>query len=82
MKYARQCSATLEGMNEGYCFGDGEYYAKHEADALKYAQSIGYKTLEEAYDDDAYYWTEWEDEDDFQYEVIDGKLVEIDSEED
>jgi len=38
--------------------------------------------LEEAYDDDAYYWTEWEDEDDFQYEVIDGKLVEIDSEED
>lgn len=75
--YARQCDATGEGMNEGYCFGDGCYYAKYEADALKYAQQLGYDTLEDAYKDDAYYWTEWEDVDDFQYEMIDGVLVEI-----
>jgi len=33
--------------------------------------------LEEAYEDEAYYWTEWEEEDDHQYVVKDGQLVEI-----
>lgn len=76
-KFARQCDVTGEGMNEGYCFDDGCFYAKYEADALKHAQELGYNTLEEAYKDEAYYWTEWEDEEDFQYIVKDGKLVEI-----
>jgi hypothetical protein len=75
--YARKCDATNEGMNEGFCFGDGCYYAKYEPDALKYAQSLGYNTLGEAYEDEAYYWTEWEKEDDHQYVVKDGQLVEI-----
>jgi len=59
--FARVCDATNEGMNEGYCFGDGEAYFKHEADALNYAKSIGYVTLDEAYNNEAYYYTEWEE---------------------
>jgi len=75
MKFARQCSITSEGMNEGWCFGDGQEYAKYEEGAIQIANDWGYKTLQQAYDDDACYWTEWEDE--YQYEVVDGQLVEI-----
>jgi hypothetical protein len=78
MKFARQCSITKQGMNSGWCFGDGEEYAKDEADALQIANEWGYKSLEQAYDDNACYWTEWEDETDFQYELVNGVLVEID----
>lgn len=59
IKFARKCDASGEGMNEGYCFGDGEKYFKHEKDAKAYAKSIGFKDLEEAYNSEAYYHTEW-----------------------
>lgn len=32
--WARQCSITGEGMNEGWCWGDGEFYTKYEKDTL------------------------------------------------
>lgn len=60
-KFARRCDATGKGMNEGFCFGDGEKYFKEETDARAYALSIGYESLEEAYKSDAYYHTEWHD---------------------
>lgn len=63
-------------MNEGYCFLDGLMYAATEESALKVANQLGYESLEEAYETDAYYWTEWE-EDDHQYEVVDGELIEV-----
>jgi hypothetical protein len=75
MKYARQCSITNEGMNEGWCFGDGQDYAKYEKDAIQLAKDYGYDSIEDAYEDEACYWTEWED--DYQYEEINGVLVEI-----
>jgi hypothetical protein len=76
-KFARQCSVTGEGMNEGWVFGDGDKYAKYEHDAWGIASDYGYESIDDAYNDDACYWTEWEDEDDYQYQLIDGKLVEI-----
>jgi hypothetical protein len=66
IKWARQCSKTGEGMNEGYCFNDGEAYFIEEADALEYAKSIGYDNLDDAYEHDAYYYTEWDGE--YEYE--------------
>ena len=30
-KYARKCSVTGEGMNSGYCIGEGQAYAKDDA---------------------------------------------------
>ena len=75
--YARVCDVTNEGMNEGWVFGDGEGYFKYEKDALEWAIANGYADLDEAYEDDAIYWTEWED--DFAYVEIDGVLTEIDN---
>lgn len=46
-KFAKKCSATGVGMNEGY-------------------------VENEAYSIDECYWTEWYDEEDHQYEMING----------
>ena len=53
-------------MNSGFCFGDGYQYVFEESDALSIAKELGYSSLEEAYDDDAYYYTTW-GSDDLQY---------------
>lgn len=76
--YARIDSATGKGMNEGWLFGDGEAYFREDRDALEYALDMGYESLEDAVDDDAGYYTEWEDVDEYQYIEIDGNLFEID----
>jgi len=75
--FARRCSITGEGMNVGWVFGDGEEYAKHESGALELAKQYGYDSLEDAFNDDVCYWTSWEDEDDYQYQMINGTLEEI-----
>lgn len=67
--YARQCSKTRRGMNEGYCFNDGDAYFIDVADAEVYAKEIGYESLSDAYESGAYYFTEWDaDEEHFYYE--------------
>ena len=33
-KFARRCSVSGQGMNEGWCWGDGESYTKYEKDTL------------------------------------------------
>jgi len=64
-------------MNEGYVAYNGEYYIKYDADAEKWAQEHGYKDLQEAYDDDVIYHTAWEEEADYEYVLVNDKLVEI-----
>ena len=82
-KYARQCSITGEGMNEGYVYYDGEMYFKYEKDFilfLRYQNEIWDLSdefiLNESYDNGEYYWTEWTDEEDFEYcEDENGNLI-------
>jgi len=87
MKYARQCSITGEGMNEGYLVND-DTYVKYEADLIKLIRSWNVDEynelsdefiLNEAYDNEEYFWTAWEDESEYQYQEINGKLIEIES---
>ena len=51
-------------MNQGYCVLDGMYYFTddEEAELLKLCNENGYKSLQEAFDDDFYYWTEWSED--------------------
>jgi len=71
-KYARQCDVTGEGMNSGFVIGDGAMYIKSEKHMSEHiTNDTNYASMEEAYEDDYYYWTEWEDsdcEDDSQYD--------------
>ena len=85
--YARQCDITGEGMNEGYYIYGAEIYIKYVDDMIKHLREVNEETstdnltdeelLNVYYDDDYYYWTEWECEDDLQYEEVNGKLIEL-----
>jgi len=84
-KFARKCDITNEGMNQGFVFKDGLMYFKHEQDLVAYLRSreevpsnlSDEFLLKEAYDLEEYYYTEWEDEEDYQYELINGVLTEL-----
>ena len=61
-KFARKCDITNEGMNEGYCILDGLMYIKHDMDMLQHiTDETDYDSIEDAYEDDYYYHTEWEE---------------------
>ena len=86
MKYARRCDITGEGMNEGYIVGDGMMHIKYEKDLIALIRSWGVDEnnelsddfiLSESYENEEYYWTEWECPEDYQYEEVDGKLIEL-----
>lgn len=79
-KVARKCSVTGEGMNEGWIANEGEEYFKYEEDALAWCKENGYKTIKKAYEEDVIYWTEWDANEDHEYIVRNGKLVEVEEE--
>lgn len=79
-KFARQCDATGKGMNEGFVFGNGEMYFSEEIYALEYAIKIGYDNLDDAYNDDAYYYTEWDEVDEDEWYDEDGSIHLFDNE--
>lgn len=86
MKYARRCSISGEGMNKGWVWGDGVFYTKYEKDTIDelrndYPEKSNLTdegliawAVEEAGE---LYWTEWEDESEYQYEEVYGELIEI-----
>jgi hypothetical protein len=87
--YARKCDVTGEGMNEGWCWGEGLFYTKYKEDTISELRKDNSdkellsddQLLENAVEvEDLLYWTEWQDESDFQYEEVEGKLVEIERE--
>jgi hypothetical protein len=87
-KYARCCTCCGKGMNEGY-FADYEYFCSDSCLHTEYSAkeweeltSNGVKDEEENFFrvpiiNDSYYWTEWEDIEDYQYQIINGILEEI-----
>lgn len=80
-KFARLCEVKKSGMNSGFVFYDGLFECEDEDDALAYAQAEGYDTLQDAYDDEIYYYTEWDEVDDTWYECHDGVWYECTKEE-
>ena len=66
-KFARRCDATGKGMNEGYVVGDGELCFSEEKHLIDHLRSRGGMDdlsdefiLNEAYEQDEYYYTEWD----------------------
>ena len=54
------CSKTGELFLAGYVVKGGEMYIKDEHDLFLTVVEAGYETLDEAYDDEFYYWSEWD----------------------
>jgi len=82
--YARKCDITQEGMNSGWCWGDGTFYSKYEDDTIKelreeFESSIGVQTDEEllewAVNKGELYFTEWFEESDQEYIEQNGILT-------
>ena len=71
MMYARKCDVTGKGMNEGWCWYEGDFYTATVEDTIaelrKDNSDKDYLTDDElfdwAYDADILYWTDWYDED-------------------
>ena len=38
-RYARKCNVTGQGMNEGWCWGDGSFYTATKEDTIKELRS-------------------------------------------
>ncbi len=73
--FARKCSKSGVGMNSGWCFEDGVSYAATEELALAEAKEYGCNTLQEAFDKEICYRTDWEELDDDEYYLTDGTVV-------
>jgi len=54
------CDITGEPMTEGWLADDSIYF-KYEKDAIAWCIENGYESIDDAYECDAIYWTEWED---------------------
>lgn len=74
VKYARKCTCCGKGMNEGF-FADYEYFCDNDCLYTEFPPTIWGKVAEE--DSDNYYWTEWEDEEDYQYVLFNNQLIEL-----
>ena len=73
-KFARRCDATGRGMNEGYVVGDGELYFSDVEHLIIWLRNRGGMDglsdefiLDEAYNNEEYYYTEWEEIDDDEW---------------
>lgn len=81
MKFARLCDITNQGMNEGWCWGDGDFYSKTKEDTIKELRTDISKgayfeieiltksddeLLELAVDKEILYWTQWEVEEEIE----------------
>jgi len=73
-KFARRCDATGKGINAGYVIGDGELYFSEVEHLIGWLRSRGGMEglsdefiLSEAYNEEEYYYTEWEELDDDYY---------------
>jgi len=69
-------------MFQGFYFERTGMYLEDEADALEHAKELGFKNLEQSYEAEAHYWTEWECGDEFPFDegedywtIEDGKVV-------
>jgi hypothetical protein len=78
-KFARKCSVTGQGMNDGYVFNDGEMYFKNEEDLIVFLRSREDNNdlsddflLKEAYDQEEYYYTEWDEIDEDEWYDAEG----------
>jgi hypothetical protein len=79
-KYARKCSKCGKGMNEGFIIGNGdEYFCGENCLYQIYSADEWELMADDDETDEAFnYWTEWEDEGEYQYQIINGVLEEID----
>jgi hypothetical protein len=88
-KFARICDGTGKPFNEGHIYRDGDKYFCNDKELVKYIRTLGDDAfnncsdefiLNESYQLEESYYTEWEDEDDMLFIVKDGVLIAMEEE--
>lgn len=75
--YHAKCDECGSGMNEGYCiFGGHYYYCSDECLHKHYTEEEWLDLYEDGGDS---YWTEWECEEDANYKLVNGELIELEA---
>lgn len=73
--YHAKCDECDTPMNEGYClFGGEHYYCSDECLHKHYTEAEWLDLYEDGGDS---YWTEWECEEDANYKLVNGELIEL-----
>ena len=85
-RYARKCDTTGKGMNEGFVVGAGDLHFSEKQHLIKWLkgvaeeESLNFKSdelmLNHYYEHEVYYYTEWEEIDDYYYDE-DGNEYEL-----
>jgi hypothetical protein len=83
-KFARKCDVTGKGMNEGYVVGNEEMYFSEEKHLIDWLRSRGGMDglsdefiLNESYNQEEYYYTEWDEVDEDCYYDAEGNEYEL-----
>jgi hypothetical protein len=83
-KFARRCDITGRGFNEGYVVGDGELFFSEEQHVIDWLRNRGGMDglsdefiLNEAYEQEEYYYTEYDEVDDDEWYDADGNEYEL-----
>ena len=79
VKYSRKCDKCGCGMNEGYVVYNGEeHYCSEECLNKVYTAEQWTKMYEESEEEGGSdnYWTEWYQDDDFEYVLFNNQLIE------
>jgi hypothetical protein len=80
VKYSRKCDKCGCGMNEGYVVYNGEeHYCSEECLNKVYTAEQWTKMYEESEEEGGSdnYWTEWYQDDDFEYVLFNNQLIEF-----
>lgn len=59
----RKCSKTGNPMSSGWFFEGSGLYASTEEIAFEFCKELGYSSIDEAYEEEGCYWTEWNESD-------------------
>ena len=74
--YHAKCDECGSGMNVGYCLLSGkQYFCSNECLHKNYTEEQWLKIYDEESGDS--YWTEWECEEDANYKLVNGELIEL-----
>jgi len=74
--YHAKCDECGSGMNEGYVLFGGEQYFCSDKCRQKHVPIEEWNELSRDEDSDSY-WTEWECEEDANYKLVNGELIEL-----
>lgn len=75
IKFKRKCSITGQGMDMGWYSEPYGMYFKYEEDVLRIIEGNGYKNMDDAFENEFIYYTDWSNEEDIYYSYFENGIA-------